>query len=94
MARATVSIRYTIENDWIVYKGTGTGGAHGQPMGSQYLAHAKALCREAKFRCLVTSWADNRISQIAAGASGTGSRTTWAENGINRHLTLVATQLP
>ena len=94
MARATVSIRYTCEQEWLVYKGTGTGGPSGTPMSAQYLAHAKRLVKEIKFGGLIGCWADDRILKIAAGTISSGSRTTWAENAVNRHLCFLAAKLP
>lgn len=96
MARATVSVRYAVDNDWIVIKGRSTSGVSGQPMHTQYWNHAKALHREAQFGGVVGCWADTRIAQIAAQATSarSGSRPKWVEIGVNRHLSLVTDRLP
>jgi hypothetical protein len=96
MTRATVSVRYTIDNDWIVLKGRPTTGAHGQPMGDQYRAHAQHLLREPHFDQLQNCWGDTRVRQIAATTppQGAGNRTQWVAITVNRHLSLVADRLP
>jgi hypothetical protein len=96
MTRATVSVRYTVDDDWLIFKGAPTTGARGQPMGAQYRAHARALLREPQFNNVANCWADDRIRTIAAlpAGPGTGSRATWAGLAVNRHLSLVAQQLP
>ncbi len=98
MARASVSVRYTINDEWIIVKGNSTGGPKGQPMNHQFPAHAKILAGHAQFGGLTTScWGDQRVSHIASltpGSPGSGSRGTWVAIGANRHLALVAERLP
>jgi len=95
MGKATVSVRYAIDNYWIMLKGKPTTGKTGQPMRAQYLAHAKTLAKDPAFGGLVVGcWADDRIKQFAGGAPGGGSRSVWAGLAANRHLSLVADRLP
>lgn len=95
MARATVSVRYTVDDKWIVLKGTATSGRTGRPMAAQYKAHAQTLHSDPEFGNLATScWADQRIAAIATTAVSSGNRATWVEIGVNRHLSLVADRLP
>lgn len=97
MARASVSVRYTVDDNWIIFKGNPTTGPNAKPMGQQYSAHAKALIKEPQFGGVSGCWGDQRIQQIAAlapGSSGTGSRATWVSIGASRHLALVADRLP
>jgi hypothetical protein len=96
MTRATVSVKYTIDDEWILRKGRSTTGAQGQPMTDQYRAHAKALVREPQFGGLPNCWADDRIKQIAATnpPQGAGNRPQWVGISVNRHLSLVANRLP
>ena len=95
MIRASVSVRYATDDSWIVLKGRPTTGASGQAMPSQYRRHAQALPGEALFDRVPGCWADARITAIAGGQTpGSGSRQTWVEIGVNRHLSLVAHQLP
>lgn len=97
MARASVSVRYTVDDDWIILKGNPTTGPNAKSMKQQYPAHAKALMKEPQFGGVVACWGDQRIRQIAAlspGSSGAGSRATWVSIGASRHLSLVADRLP
>ncbi|GEP54647.1 hypothetical protein RSO01_18130 [Reyranella soli] len=97
MARASVSVRYTVDDDWIVLKGHPTTGPNARPMNQQYPAHARTLTRDPQFGGVPGCWGDQRIQQIAAlpsGSSGTGSRATWVSIGASRHLSLVANRLP
>jgi hypothetical protein len=94
MVRASVSVRYTLNHHWIIQKGHATTGARGQPMARQYLAHARALVADPQFGGVANCWGDDRILQIAAGATTSGSRATWVANSMNRHLSLVADRLP
>lgn len=95
MARATVSVRYAVDDYWIVLKGKPTSGKTGQPMATQYRAHAKTLVADPEFAGLkVGCLGDDRIQKIAGGAPGGGSRSVWAGLLANRHLSLVADRLP
>jgi hypothetical protein len=94
MARATISVRYSVDNDWIIRKGYPITGARGRPQGHQYRDHATALTNEPDFGGVSPCWADARIQQIAGGTIGSGNRTTWVEISVNRHLSLIADRLP
>lgn len=94
MARATVSVRYTIDDHWIIIKGSPTTGKTGKSMGTQYLSHAKALVKEAEFDMLPACWADDEIKKIAAGTRTPGSRQTWVGLSFNRHISHVVDRLP
>jgi hypothetical protein len=94
MTVATVSVRYAIDDEWIINKGYRTTGPHGRPMAQQFHGHAVALTNEAQFGG-IACWGDGRIQQIAAGGGiGSGSRATWVGLSVNRHLSLVANRLP
>ena len=94
MGSATVSVRYTVDNGWVVLKGRPVTGNSGIPMPTQYLGHARALTGHAGFGGLAGCWGDGRIPQIVAVTGTPGSRQTWVEIGVNRHLSLVADRLP
>lgn len=95
MVRASVSVRYTVDNHWIVLKGHATSGPRGQPMDRQYRAHARVLVGDPQFDQLAGGcWADQRIQQIATQTTRAGNRTTWVSIGVNRHLSFVADRLP
>lgn len=92
--RATVSVRYALDNEWAILKGVSTSGQNSQPMGQQFRAHARALTRDPNFGGLQNCWADQRVQQIAGGQGGTGNRQSWVEIAVNRHISLVANRLP
>jgi hypothetical protein len=97
MTKASVSVRYAVDDDWIVIKGNATTGANAKPMAQQYLAHAKALVKDPQFGGVANCWGDLRIQNIATlalGSPGIGSRATWVSIGASRHLALVADRLP
>lgn len=94
MARATVSARYSDQANWIVVKGHPTTGQSGQPMDTQYRGHAALLSQEATFGNLPGCWGDQQITAIVGGQRKSGNRKTWTEIAVNRHIEIVAAQLP
>lgn len=94
MARATVSARYTRDNDWLVIKGRPTSGATGLPMRAQYRAHANTFQADPGFGGLPACWGDTRVVQFATSLTSSGSRTSWVELSANRHIELVVDRLP
>lgn len=94
MASATVSARYAMLTDWLIIKGRRTTGASGIPMGTQYKNHAAQYVANAQFGGIPNCWADDMISKIHAGSVTPGNRTTWSAIAVNRHLSLVESQLP
>lgn len=96
MANATVTPRYTLDNEWLIRKGRSQRGPQGQPMAAQYHGHAQALVRHPNFGGIGGCWADAEIAQIAArgGVGRSGGRKTWVSLGLNRHISLVCDRLP
>jgi hypothetical protein len=96
MANATVSVRYCLDNDWLIRKGRSTRGANGIPMANQYHAHAQSLAGHTHFGSVANCWADNEIAKIAAmaGVGKSNNRTGWVSIALNRHLELVCDRLP
>lgn len=94
MARATVSVRYTIDDVWIILKGRATTGRNAQQMTPQYRAHAQTLVADPAFDGLTGCWADGHIQQIANNQIGAGSRSVWASLAANRHLSFIADRMP
>lgn len=94
MGNATVSVRYTVDNDWIVIKGRPVSGNNGIPMPAQYLGHAQTLSVQPAFGGLIGCWGDGRVQQIVARTGTPGNRQTWVEIGANRHLSFIADRLP
>jgi hypothetical protein len=94
MGSATVSVRYCLDQNWLVLKGRPVSGVNGIPMAAQYLGHAQQLVANRAFGGVPGCWGDTRIQQIQAGAINSGSRESWVQIGVNRHLSLVADRLP
>ncbi|CAM5769108.1 hypothetical protein LMIY3S_02727 [Labrys miyagiensis] len=94
MANATVSVRYAVDDDWLIYKGVATSGARGQPMPVQYQGHARTLVADPQFDAVANCWGDDQVRRYAATTGGTGGRSQWAALLLNRHLSLVADRLP
>ncbi|PBC22623.1 MULTISPECIES: hypothetical protein [unclassified Mesorhizobium] len=95
MANATVSVRYAIDDQWIIHKGVRTSGANGIAMGTQYRGHAQTLLADPDFGGLaIPSWGDGRIQHYATTQGGAGGRGQWAAVLLNRHIAHVADRLP
>ncbi|UMM08450.1 beta family protein [Gluconobacter frateurii] len=98
ITRATVSVRYTCDDEWLIYKGVQTSGPKGIKMTTQYIQHAGSLVGEPKFGSLSSSWADTGITHTASlpitSLSGAGGRERWVTYALNRHMAVVTAQLP
>ncbi len=94
MANATVSARYTLDNDWLMIKGRSTRGMNGLPMGQQYRGHAATIVSTAGTGGLVSCWGDQEIQRISGSPLRPGGRPQWAGYSTSRHLSLVADRLP
>lgn len=96
MANATVSVRYAIDDAWIIHKGVATTGPNGIDMATQYRGHAQALVADQHFGQVPGCWGDQRIAAYATAPAGgkLGGRPQWAAILMNRHLSLVADRLP
>lgn len=91
----TSSIKYTLENEWLVMKGK-------KQKFELYLASAAELVKDKRYCGEKFCEGDLYILEKAKHFStyiknpsikGTGSTETWLRAGINHHLTLVATQI-
>lgn len=92
----TTSIKYSLENDWLVMKGRVR-----EP--ELYLANAKLLVEDTDyFYGDNFSWGDKNIAQKAKyyhqyvknrAAKGTGRTEDWIAWGMNHHLTSVVDQI-
>ncbi|WP_184702321.1 beta family protein [Aminobacter aganoensis] len=95
MANATVSVRYAIDDIWVIHKGVRTSGANGIDMGTQYRGHAQTLVADPAFGGLAAPcWGDGRIQHYAVTPGGAGGRGQWAALLLNRHMSHVADRLP
>lgn len=93
LTRMIVSVRYTIQNDWIILKGSSMTGETTQQMTAQYGSHAKTLVADPNFGGLHECWADDKIRKIANGEPGGGSRAVWTSIVASRHLSFVVDRL-
>lgn len=91
----TSSIKYTLENEWLIMKGK-------KQKFDLYLASAATLIKDKRFYGENFSDGDKYIAEKAKhfeayikkpAIKGTGSTETWLKAGINHHLTLVAHQV-
>lgn len=91
----TTSIKYTLENEWLIMKGK-------KQRFEMYLGSAKLLSQNSHFCGESFSYGDKYIALKAKHCDvylknkkvgGTGSTETWITAGINHHLALVATQV-
>ncbi|MDD5731495.1 MAG: beta family protein [Patescibacteria group bacterium] len=91
----TSSIKYTLENDWLIMKGK-------KQKFELYLASAAELIKDKRFYGENFSDGDKYIDEKAKhfltyikkpAIKGTGSTETWLKAGINHHLELVAHQV-
>lgn len=98
LTSATVSARYTADEEWIIYKGFQVKGPNGIKMGLQYIGHANSLMGETKYKSLVASWGDYDIARVASipisKTKGAGGRKEWTAISVNRHISVVLSQLP
>lgn len=91
----TTSIKYTLENDWLIMKGK----KHRYEL---YLASAAELVKDKRFYGDKFCDGDKYIAERAKhfytyiknpAIKGTGTPETWLKAGINHHLSLVAHQV-
>lgn len=94
MANATISVRYAIDDNWIVYKGVRINGPNGIPMPVQYAGHAQTLITEQAFGGVAGCWGDGRVQHYATSPNGSGGRPQWAALLLNRHISLIADRIP
>jgi len=95
----TTSIKYTLENEWLIMKGK-------RQKFDKYLASAALLVKDKRFYGKNFSDGDRYIAEKAdhypkymkekdrgRDIKGTGSTETWLRAGINHHLVLVVHQV-
>jgi len=94
----SASIRYTIEDSWLLFRGEGLNKKNSAGH-AQYPAHAQLLVEREEFKGPDFSMGDLYIYDMAQRAKQeekvkkTGTPSSWLKVGINHHLTLVASQI-
>ena len=87
VAKPSASVRYTIDNGWLIAKGPNVRD-HGF---SQYRGLCQAVVDSKHYSGQTTfSSGDKYINDCALGRVSTGTLTTWRWVGTNRHLEKVA----
>lgn len=84
--RMSANLRYTLEGEWIVFKGRGVR-REGR---SQFKQLCRDLIHRREYKGSDFSWGDEYIALCAADAAGPGNATTWREIGTSHHLALVS----
>lgn len=83
----SASIRYTLENEWLVMRGQ-------RGKFSQYLANAQLLSKMPEFAGERFSYGDAYILEKGKDLRGKpGNATTWLVAGINHHLVFTVNQI-
>ena len=91
----SASIRYALEDHWVILKGQGLRNKKGAGF-KQYPAQAQLLVNQKSiFKGDNFSFGDSYIAEKAKyiNTKKTGNPRSWLEAGINHHLTLVARQI-
>lgn len=92
LVNASASVRYTIEDDWLVLRGRGvrTPGAGGF---QQYRGHSQHLIGMPEYSGANFSWGDQRIQEIANGTTNSGNSETWVSISVNHHIEFAVEQI-
>ena len=91
-ANPSASVRYTLEDKWLIKRGEGLRNKEGAGH-RQYLAHAQVLTKQDVFKGKNFSAGDAYIAEIAHQNKKPGNPKTWLQAGINHHITLTARQI-
>ncbi|MBI4181309.1 MAG: beta family protein [Chloroflexi bacterium] len=91
----SASIRYALEDHWVILKGQGLRNKKGAGF-KQYPAQAQLFVKQKEiFKGASFSFGDSYIAEKAKdiNTKDTGNPMTWLRAGINHHLALVARQI-
>lgn len=97
----SVSLRYTLENEWLIMRGEAprtkkgtSGSSESRPGLEQWYGHAQILCgNDDAFYGENYSWGDRFIYEKSARKGKPGSYEIWLRAGINHHMTVVSRQI-
>jgi len=90
--RPSASVRYAVEDEWLVLRGYSIRDKKAGGMG-QFRGHAQYLSRLPEFSGSAFSPGDAYISARAKRGATTGNLTTWLSASMNHHLTLTSSSL-
>lgn len=85
----SANLRYTIEDNWLVFKGRGVR-KHGY---EQFNAFCKKLVQMPQYAGEHFSWGDAAIRARCKGGVGPGNASTWRQIGTSHHITFVVRDL-
>lgn len=89
---ASASIRYTLEDDWLIMRGESINKKDG-PGRAQWTSHAILLRDRKDFYSANFSYGDAYIFEMSNKTGKHGSLMTWLRAGINHHMTVVSRQI-
>jgi hypothetical protein len=88
----SASIRYTLEESWLVMRGEGIFNKDG-PGTAQWPANAMLLCDRSDFYGAPYSYGDKYIFEMSRDRKKNGTAMSWLRAGINHHLTVMSNQI-
>jgi hypothetical protein len=90
----SASIRYALEENWLVMRGEGLMNEDG-PGSEQWNANAQLLCDHEDFKRFGPSFSkgDKYIFEMSLNNEKHGTPMTWLRAGINHHMTLTSRQI-
>lgn len=88
----SASIRYTVENDFVVLRGEGVLNENG-PGFDQYNGWAKLLLDMPEYFGASFSAGDEYVAERAANWRSSGNAQTWLQAGLSHHVTATALQV-
>lgn len=86
---ASASIRYTCNDDFLIYRGKGTKG-HGF---KQFYDISETLINSSEYYGIDHCEGDSFISNCAISKKKSGNLTTWRMVGTNHHITVAVNQI-
>jgi hypothetical protein len=88
----SASIRYTVENEFVVLRGEGVLNEGGPGFG-QYNGWATLLIGRTEYFGATFSAGDRYVAERAANWKSSGSAQTWLQAGLSHHVTATALQV-
>jgi hypothetical protein len=91
-ANPSASIRYTLENEWLIMRGEGIFNEDG-PGRAQWNANAILLTERDEFYGANFCDGDTYIAEMSRDKKNHGSPMTWIRAGLNHHMSVVLQQI-
>lgn len=87
--RMSANLRYTVDRDWLIFKGRNVKN-YGY---EQFNELCRRLVKRPEYSQATFSWGDRYISLCAQDLDGPGNATTWRKVGTSHHLIYVVGQI-